>query len=148
MRRWPGRPGMTSCHGSTGERARRCYGHHRPASQDSTPSDGWGGGVSLEVAQVVLVLCRFRWTLQRTLQYAEPELLECPAVMLLVVASNNEVRGALSSRERSQEVVVSPPTPDPRKFLPFLLLLVLAVVVLPALRVCASPRSSASRSCR
>ena len=100
--------------------------------------DGWMG-VSVVVAQVevVLVLCRFRWTLQRTLQYAEPELLECPAVMLLVVASNNEVRGALSS-PRSQEVVV----PDPRT-LPFLLLLLLR-----ALRVCASPRSSASRSCR
>lgn len=38
--------------------------------------------------------CRFRSTLLRTLQYVEPELIECPAVMLLVVASHNEVRRA------------------------------------------------------
>lgn len=36
--------------------------------------------------------CRFRSTLLRSLQYVEPELIECPAVMLLVVASHNEVR--------------------------------------------------------
>jgi hypothetical protein len=35
--------------------------------------------------------CRFRSTLLRSLQYVEPELIECPAVMLLVVASHNEV---------------------------------------------------------
>lgn len=35
---------------------------------------------------------RFRSTFSRTLQYLEPELLELPAVILIAVASTNEVR--------------------------------------------------------